>query len=128
MKYFICLILLTICGVANAGNVTITWQFDASSTATCVDGTPAATNCPVQSFVVEQQTNNIWTAKSPHLSGSLRSHTYTGIAAGRHCFRLKANSNGTLSAASNEVCLDVPPSAPKAPTITVTIAVGSPST
>jgi hypothetical protein len=127
MKYLVALALLIFSFAANAGNVTITWTFDSTSAATCADGSPAAANCPVDSFRVEQQVNSIWTAKSPNLSGAVRNHTYANISAGRQCFRIRASSNGTLSDPSNEVCVDVAPTAPKAPIITVTVAVGSPA-
>lgn len=127
MKYLLALVLLLFTFGAQAGNVTLTWTFDSTAAATCVDGSPAAQNCPVDSFRVEQQVNGVWTAKTPNISGAVRNQTYANISPGRQCFRIRASSNGTLSDPSNESCVDVAPSAPKAPIITVTVAVGSPT-
>lgn len=126
MKSLLFVLLFAFAGLAQAGNVTLTWTFDSSSSATCADGSPVAGNCPVDSFQVQERINNIWTAKSPNLSGAVRNHTYTNVSAGQHCYRILASSNGTLSVPSNESCITVSPSAPKAPVITVTIALGSP--
>jgi len=127
MKYLVALVALIFPLFAYAGNVTLTWTFDSSASATCADGSPAAQNCPTDSFRIEQQINNVWTAKTPNVSGAVRNHTYANISPGRQCFRIRASSNGTLSEPSNESCVDVAPSAPKAPIITVTVAVGSPA-
>lgn len=126
MKYVLFALLLAFAGLANAGNVTLTWTFDSSSSATCADGSPAATNCPVDSFQVQELVNNIWTAKSPNVSGASRNVTYTNVSAGVHTYRVLASSSGTLSVPSNQASITVAPSAPKAPVITVTVAVGSP--
>ncbi len=124
MKYFIAILLLAFAGLANAGNVTLTWTFDSSATATCADGTPA-TGCPVDSFQIQEKINNVWTAR-PNVSGTLRNTTIANVSAGVHTYRILASSNGTLSAPSNEAAITVAPSAPKAPVITVTVAIGSP--
>lgn len=122
MKYIVALLLLAFAGVASAGNVTLTWTMD---TTVCADGSPGSA-CPTDSFQVQERINNIWTAKTPNVSGAVRNTTYANVSAGQHCYRILASSNGTLSAPSNEACITVAPSAPKAPVITVTVAIGSP--
>jgi len=125
MKSLLFVLLFAFAEVASAGNVTLTWVFDTSATATCADGSPA-TGCPVDSFQVQERINSIWTAKTPNISGASRNTTYTNVSAGQHCYRILASSSGTLSVPSNEACITVAPSAPKAPVITVTVAIGSP--
>lgn len=127
MKYVFGLILFLAAFAASAGNVSMSWTFDTSATATCADGSPAAANCPVTSFVIQQEVNSIWTALTPSLSPTLRTHTLQNVSGGRKCYRMVANANGTLSVPSNAVCVDVPASAPKAPLITISVAIGSPS-
>lgn len=113
--------------VALAGNVTLSWTHDNSPSATCADGSPAAANCAVTGFEVQELINSVWTAKPQGLSPTLRSYTYQNVTGGRHCYRMRAVASGTYSGPSEEVCIDVPPSAPKSPIITVTVAIGSPS-
>lgn len=126
MKYVLGLLLFLVALTVNAGNVAMSWTFDTSATATCADGTPA-TGCAVTSFVLQQEVNTVWTALTPSLSPTLRSHTLQNVPGGRKCYRMVANANGTLSVPSNAVCVDVPASAPKAPLITISVAIGSPN-
>lgn len=119
MKFLFVIVALAFAGVANAGNITLNWTFNA---ATCEDGSPSAGNCVATGFEVQEQINGIWTVKNG-VASTLRTTSYTGVSPGRHCYRLRANANGTFSLPSNEVCLDVPASAPRAPVVTVTITV-----
>lgn len=118
MKYVFALVALLFASVASAGNVTLNWVFNAT---TCADGSALA-NCTVTGFEIQEQINSIWTVKNGVAAAS-RTHSYTDVSPGRHCYRLRTNANGTFSAPSNEACIDVPASAPRAPTITVTITV-----
>lgn len=127
MKYVFGLLLFLVALTASAGNVSFSWTFDTSATATCADGSPAATNCPVTSFVLQQEINSVWTALTPSLSPTLRAHTLQNVPGGRKCYRMVSNANGTLSVPSNAVCVDVPASSPKAPLITISVAIGSPN-
>lgn len=126
MKCLFALLISLFALPALAGNVSFSWTFDTSATATCADGSPA-TGCPVTSFVIQQEINSVWTALTPSLSPTLRSHTYQNVSGGRKCYRMVANANGTLSVPSNAVCVDVPAAAPKAPNITISVAIGSPN-
>src|SRR5262245_4758945 len=115
MKYLFGLVLVLFVGIANAGNVTLNCVHNPT---TCSDGS-SLTNCTVTGFEIQEQVNGIWTVKNGVASTS-RTTAYTDVPAGRHCYRLRANANGTFSVPSNEACIDVPASAPRAPTITVT--------
>jgi hypothetical protein len=124
MRILTAVVFLLISISANAGSVTINWIFDNSATATCFDGSPAAANCPLTGFEVQEQINGIWTVKNG-VAATLRTTSYTNVSPGRRCYRLRANSNGTFSLPSTEACIDVPVSAPKAPTITVTVTIAA---
>lgn len=118
MKYLFTLVALLFAGVASAGNVTLNWVYNST---TCADGS-ALTNCTATGFEIQEQVNNVWTVKNG-VAATLRTTSYTNVSPGRHCYRLRTNANGTYSDPSNEACIDVPASAPRAPTITVTITV-----
>lgn len=118
MKYLFAIAALLFASIVSAGNVTLNWTFDAS---TCADGS-AVSNCTATGFEIQEQLNGIWTVKNG-VAATARTTSYTNVTAGRHCYRLRANANGTFSLPSNEACIDVPASAPKAPVITVTITV-----
>lgn len=118
MKYFLSALLFLFAGVAGAGNVTLNWTFNPT---TCADGAPLV-NCPATGFEIQELVGEIWTVKNG-VAATSRTTSYTNVSAGRHCYRVRTNSNGTFSAPSNEACIDVPASAPRAPVITVTITV-----
>lgn len=118
MKFLFVLILTLFAGVASAGNVTLNWTFNPVD---CADGS-ALSNCQATGFEIQEQVNGVWTVKNG-IAATARTHSYTNVSVGRHCYRLRTNANGTFSAPSNEACVDVAPSAPRAPTITVTITV-----
>lgn len=118
MKFLFVIFLFMVAGVANAGNVTLNWTFNPDS---CADGS-ALSNCPATGFEIQELVGEIWTVKNGVASTS-RTASYTNVSSGRHCYRVRTNSNGTFSEPSNEACVDVPASAPRAPVITVTITV-----
>lgn len=118
MKYLFGLIALFFAGLASAGNVTLNWVFNPAN---CADGS-ALSNCVATGFEIQEQINGIWTVKNG-VAATVRTTSYTDVSVGRHCYRLRTNANGTFSDPSNEACIDVPASAPRAPTITVTITV-----
>lgn len=118
MKYVFLLFLLSITSVASAGNVTLNWTFSAT---TCADGSPL-TGCAATGFEVQEKINSIWTVKGG-VAVAARSVSYTDVAPGEHCYRIRTNANGTFSAPSNEACITVPAAVPRAPVITVTISV-----
>lgn len=120
MKYFLAFLLCAFTGVASAGNVTLNWTYNHT---TCADNS-ALTNCPVTGFEIQEQVNSVWTVKNG-VAAAARTTTYTDVTPGRHCYRVRTNSNGTFSVPSNEVCIDVPASAPRAPVVTITIAVST---
>lgn len=107
-------------------DVSITWQFDDSPTAVCADGaSPAATQCPVTGFEIQQKGSlgGIWAAK-PEVGPTIRTKVLTNINPGRQCFRMRTNSNGTYSTETPETCITIPSMNPKSPnTITVVVAV-----
>lgn len=124
MKLFLLLFLTFFASLANAaGNVTVNWIFDTSATATCDDGLPAATNCALTGFEMSEQVNGVWAPKTPNLSATARSQTYSNLPAGRRCYRLRAISANSISLFSTEECVTIPASSPKSPTITVTVTV-----
>lgn len=118
MKYLFILVALLFAGVASAGNVTLNWTFNAT---TCADGSTLS-NCVHTGFEVQEQINSVWTVKGG-VGSTLRTVSYTDVSPGRHCYRLRTHATGTFSVPSNEACIDVPASAPRAPTITITITV-----
>jgi hypothetical protein len=132
MKILTAVVFLLLSISANAASVTLNWTFDNTSTATCEGSTtanplPAATYCPLSSFIVQELINGIWTTKTASIASVLRTITYPNVAPGVKTYRVVANSSGTLSAPSNEASITVPSGAPKAPAITVTISVALPS-
>lgn len=121
MKSFLfAVIALLLTSVANAGNVTITWTHDA---ATCADNT-APGNCAVTGFEVQEKVNDVWTVRNT--VGVVLTTGYTNVLPGRHCYRLRAVASGVFSSPSNEACIDMPASPPRAPVITVTITIATP--
>jgi hypothetical protein len=118
MKALFVLVALLFASVASAGNVTLNWTFNATD---CADGS-ALSNCAATGFEIQEQVNGVWTVKNG-VAATARTTSYTNVAAGRHCYRVRTNANGTFSVPSNEACIDVPASAPRAPVITVTITV-----
>ncbi len=126
IRIAVVLVLLMLSTVASAaGTVTLNWNFDTSATATCADGSPVAGNCPLTGFEIQEQINGIWTVKNG-VAATSRTTSYANVSGGQHCYRVRANSNGTFSLPSNESCITVPASAPKAPVITVTVSVAVP--
>jgi hypothetical protein len=131
MKTLTAVIFLLLSISANAASVTLNWTFDTSATATCAESTtanplPAATYCPLSNFQVQELVNGIWTTKTASVAAVLRTITYPNVAPGVKTYRVIANSNGTLSAPSNEGSVTVPSGSPKSPAITVTISVAVP--
>ncbi len=131
MKILTAVIFLFLSISANAASVTLNWTFDSSATATCAESTtanplPAATYCPLSNFQIQELVNGIWTTKTVSVASSLRTITYPNVAPGPKSYRVVANSNGTLSAPSNEANITVPSASPKSPAVTVTISVAVP--
>lgn len=112
--------------VALATDAVINWTFDSSATATCANGQPAATHCPLTAFQVQELVDGNWVAKSPSIGPALRTVTYSNVVPGRRCYRVLAVSGDKLSDPSTEGCTTVPYANPRAPTITVTVTVTMP--
>lgn len=124
MKYFIATLLLMVAGFAQAGNVTINW----TPADTCDDGSPT-TDCPTTGYEIwmgATQTGTAYTKRTETPAATATSITLTRVAAGQKCFFMKTVSNALTSAESNRVCVSVPASGPRAPTINVTIAIPTP--
>lgn len=128
MRYVVAALMILMSSAAYAGNVTLNWVFDASATATCADGSPAAQNCPATGFEIQElDSNNIWSVREG-VAATTRTRTYTNVAAGAtRCYRIRTNSNGTFSEPSSQACVTVPSVAPKAPSVTVVVSVSLPT-
>lgn len=111
--------------VANAATVNITWNHDQT---TCADGSPGA-NCPTATFEVWQGTNAACDSATKVATGigkDTRAHSLQNVLPGVKCWYVIAVGTTTgPSARSNVGTLTVPASPPKAPSITVTIAVST---
>lgn len=120
MKFLTFLLLSLVSFGAMAGNVTLTW----TAPTECDDGS-VISNCPITGY-------EIWMGST--LTGTLVKQAFqpaatattaqlTSVAAGQRCFAMKTIAGTLTSVESNRVCVAVPPSSPKAPTINVTIAI-----
>lgn len=114
------LALLLISGIAMAGNVTMTW----TPPDVCDDGS-ALTNCPTSGYEIWMGSSltGTFVKQAFEPAGTAVSANLTSVSAGQKCFAMKTKSSTLTSVESNRVCVNVPPSGPKAPFINVTIAI-----
>jgi hypothetical protein len=120
---------------ANAGTVDITWTYDTSPTATCVDGVSlAADHCPVTHFKPWQGTalTGTFTPRAESIPVAERTVKLTNVLPGNRCFSMVAYTASTNSIESGRVCTVVPSLPPKAPAgmtirVVVEVSTGTPT-
>lgn len=117
----IILIGLLAVGVANAGTVKLTIQPNTM----CEGGAPIA-ECPVTGWEIQHATEE-WEVFEVVRGIAANTLNVTLTApAGKHCYRVRPNSERGWGALSNIICVTVPASVPGAPVITVEITVSVP--
>lgn len=116
---------------SDAASVNVNWTHDQTS---CDYGNetppavPSPEDCPTTGFILSTATSETgtFTPIATLTSATARTHTLSNVRAGRRCYRMTATSSGGESKVSNVSCLTVPFLPPKAPVVTVTIAITTP--
>lgn len=130
MKHFYVLLALVGFGLvataAQATNVTLKW----AAVTACVDGSAAATNCPITNYRVNEGPASTGTfALKETVAASILSRVYDLTPGSTKCYSLNALAGTVVSDESTRVCATVPflpPKAPQGVTVTVEITVSTP--
>lgn len=130
MKHFLVLVLLVgfglIATAAHATNVTLTWP----AVTTCADNSPAATNCPISNYKINEGPTSTGTfSVRETVAASILSRVYDLTPGTTKCFSLNALTGTVSSDESTRVCATVPFLPPKAPqglSVTVQVTVTTP--
>lgn len=121
---FFALILTLFALPVSAATITLTW----TAPTQCSDGSPVS-DCAVTGYEIHMgasATGTAYTKRAESPAANATSQTLTNISPGTRCFFMKALAGTLVSAESNRVCVTVPAIAPKAPVLTITIAVANP--
>lgn len=124
-RHQIVLVLLFVCSDAFPATVTLTWITPTQ----CEDGSPL-TECPISGYEIymgASPTGSTYIKRAESPPATATTQTLLNISPGQRCFFMKSLSGTAVSAnEGNRVCVVVPVTPPKAPAITVTIAVAVP--
>ena len=117
IRFFLVLLLMPLASIAQVSawnEARVSW----AAPTTCVDGS-AISNCPVTGYIIESASTPAaatW-AQAATVTASTTSRLFTGLVAGQHCYRVRAQATSGNSDPSSVVCKTISAPVPSPPTL-----------